>query len=102
MPWIVTGIGYRLVLARSGPALAVAFQLPTAKRIDGALLGGAALFGIGWGMTGFCPGGLIPMLGTGRLAPLVFLAGLVAGLTAARQTRAWTLHRSTTPQAASN
>ncbi|WP_342633438.1 YeeE/YedE family protein [Notoacmeibacter ruber] len=52
-----TFIGYRLVFSRwSHPLLDTSFHLPEAKQIDGRLLSGAAIFGIGWGIVGFCPG----------------------------------------------
>ncbi|WP_259781087.1 DUF6691 family protein [Aestuariispira ectoiniformans] len=85
---VVTFIGYRLVLARSGPVQAETFQLPTKKDIDIPLVGGAAIFGIGWGIAGFCPGGSLPALGTGRMEVLIFVAALIAGIIAARLLRA--------------
>lgn len=81
---ITTFIGYRLVLARPGPVLAKTFQLPTSKTIDARLVGGSALFGIGWGIAGFCPGGALPALGTGRIEVLTFVAALAAGILLAR------------------
>jgi len=76
----VTFIGYRLVLGRPYPLLAERFHLPGARHVDTRLLGGAALFGIGWGMAGFCPGGALPALGTGRSEVLLFVAALIAGI----------------------
>ena len=76
----VTYIGYRLVLPRSGPLFAAKFSLPTSRVIDLRLLGGSALFGVGWGMTGFCPGGALPVLGTGVMDVVLFCAAMVAGL----------------------
>lgn len=84
----VTAIGYRVVLGWPRPALAPRFSLPAARAIDAALVAGSAVFGIGWGLSGFCPGGLIPVLGLGRTEPLLFFAGLLAGLTATRIARA--------------
>jgi uncharacterized protein len=86
---VTTFIGYRLVLARDEPLMAARFQLPAGKTIDPALIGGAAIFGIGWGISGFCPGGAIPAIGTGRVEVLVFMAGLIAGLIATRIVVAW-------------
>ena len=58
--------------------------LPTRSDIDLPLVGGAALFGLGWGLSGFCPGGVIPAIGTGRSEVLVFMAAMIAGIFAAR------------------
>lgn len=80
----VTFAGYRLVLRRPAPAMAPKFHLPGAKAIDARLVGGSALFGIGWGITGFCPGGALPMIGTGNADVLIFIAAMVAGIAAAR------------------
>lgn len=76
----VTYIGYRLVLPRPGPLFAAKFALPTSKVIDLKLLGGSAIFGIGWGMTGFCPGGALPVLGTGVTDVFIFCAAMMVGL----------------------
>lgn len=80
----VTAIGYRFVLRWPRPVLEPKFHLPSAKDIDPPLVLGSALFGVGWGLSGFCPGGVIPAVGTGRIEPLLFLAGLLAGLAGAR------------------
>lgn len=77
---IVTFIGYRFVLPRQKPLLAERFQLPTSKALDAPLIGGAALFGVGWGIAGFCPGGALPALGTGRSEVFLFVAALIAGM----------------------
>lgn len=84
---VVTFIGYRLTLKRSGPVLSDNFQIPTNKQIDLPLVGGSALFGVGWGIAGFCPGGALPALGTGRIEVLVFVAALVAGILVTRLLR---------------
>ena len=81
---LATFIGYRLVLSREGPLLASGFQLPTNKRIDARLLGGSALFGVGWGIAGFCPGGALPALGTGRIEVFLFVAALIVGMLVTR------------------
>jgi uncharacterized membrane protein YedE/YeeE len=77
-------MGYRLVWARGRPLAAPRFDLPTARDIDARLIGGAALFGVGWGVAGFCPGGAIPALGTARAEVAVFVAALAAGLVLGR------------------
>jgi uncharacterized protein len=81
---LVNVVGTRLALGRTAPYLAHRFHLPTQQTIDARLLGGAAIFGIGWGLSGFCPGGLLPVLGLGRAEPIIFLAALIAGMIAAR------------------
>lgn len=81
---IVTFLGYRFVLKRSMPIFDRRFLLPGSHVIDGKLLAGSAVFGIGWGIAGFCPGGALPALGTGRIEVILFTAALVAGIFAAR------------------
>ncbi len=81
---LVTAIGYRLVFRMGQPLLAEAFTLPTSKDLDLKLIGGSAVFGIGWGLSGFCPGGLIPVLGIGLMEPLLAAAAIAAGIIAAR------------------
>lgn len=76
----VTFIGYRLILRRPAPVFAPKFALPTSRVIDLKLVGGSALFGVGWGMTGFCPGGALPALGTGVPQVFIFCAAMLVGL----------------------
>lgn len=80
----VTLIGYRFVLKRSAPLMADSFQLPTRRDLDLPLIGGSAFFGIGWGIAGFCPGGALPALGTGRIEVITFVGALLAGILAAK------------------
>jgi len=77
-------VGYRLVLRRPAPLTDATFHLPTKTDLDARLIGGSALFGVGWGIAGFCPGGALPALGTGKPDVFVFVAALVAGMAAAR------------------
>lgn len=77
---VTTFVGYRLVLGRDAPLFSAKFGLPTARQIDRPLLTGAALFGIGWGIGGFCPGPAwtaLPMMSPGIL---VFLPMMLLGL----------------------
>lgn len=92
----VTFVGYRMVLARKAPMLDPAFHLPTSRIIDAKLIGGSALFGVGWGIAGFCPGGALPALGTLRWEVAVFIAALLAGMMIARALqRAGTVRKQT-------
>ena len=75
----VNFVGYRLVLRRRAPLLETRFTLPTAKHIDAPLLLGAAVFGIGWGLVGYCPGPAIAALAGGSPKVFGFLAAMVAG-----------------------
>lgn len=79
-----TFIGYRIVFRRERPMLGETFQLPTRQDLDARLIGGAALFGIGWGLSGYCPGPAIASI-AGLTAPLLaMLAAMVAGWFLAR------------------
>ncbi|WP_186387871.1 DUF6691 family protein [Stappia sp. TSB10P1A] len=93
---IVTVIGYRLVMARPAPVLAAGFSLPGTTRLDLRLIGGSALFGIGWGLAGFCPGGVVPALGLGRSEPFVFAGAMVAAIAAIRLVEAWRVRQPQT------
>jgi uncharacterized protein len=82
---ITTAIGYRLIFGRrTTPLFDTKFNLPTSKTIDARLVGGSALFGIGWGMSGFCPGGAIPALGFAPWPTALFLASMAGGILLAR------------------
>ncbi|MBB5722744.1 hypothetical protein FHS72_002374 [Loktanella ponticola] len=81
---IVTFFGYKYVLKKQAPLLGNVFHLPTRRDLDAKLLGGAAVFGIGWGIAGFCPGGALPALGTGRTEVFVFVGALLAGIATAK------------------
>ena len=80
----VTFLGYRLVLRRPKPLLAERFYLPAASIINGRLLLGAALFGIGWGLSGFCPGPAIVALPLLAKGTLVCVPAMLAGIAVAR------------------
>jgi uncharacterized membrane protein YedE/YeeE len=56
------------------------FPLPEKKVIDAPLLGGSALFGVGWGLVGFCPGPAVAALGTGLFPVFAFVAAMLAGM----------------------
>jgi hypothetical protein len=73
-------LGFRLVQCAGRPLLAPAFRLPSATRIDRPLLLGAAIFGLGWGLVGFCPGPALAALGLDGLPVPVFVLAMLAGM----------------------
>ena len=92
---VVTAIGYRFVLRYPRPILEPGFHLPTNRRLDMPLIAGSAVFGIGWGISGFCPGGAIPALGLGETSAWAFVGAMLAGIFAARTIRHALEHRTT-------
>ncbi|NMO18199.1 YeeE/YedE family protein [Pyxidicoccus fallax] len=74
----------RLILRRKQPVLAPTFPSLKQARVDGRLVGGAALFGIGWGLAGYCPGPALTLLVTGGPTVLLFIASMLAGMGAFR------------------
>ena len=77
---VVTLVLTPLVLKRTAPLLASTFSLPTKQIVDRRLVGGAVLFGIGWGLSGYCPGpGLVSLL-YGYQTTLVFYLAMFAGM----------------------
>jgi uncharacterized membrane protein YedE/YeeE len=77
----VTGIGYALIRPRP-PILAPKSQWPTATALDRPLITGAALFGVGWGLVGLCPGPAIADLATLSPGVIVFVIAMVVGMAA--------------------
>jgi uncharacterized protein len=76
--------GFRLVLRRSQPLFAEKFHLPTKRELDFRIVSGPAIFGIGWGLAGFCPGPALTALGFGSRAAFLFVAAMLAGMWLAR------------------
>ena len=70
----------RRILRRRAPLFVVRFTLPTRRDIDARLVVGAALFGAGWGLVGYCPGPAVAALGGGVPAAAVFVPAMVAGM----------------------
>jgi len=77
---LVTLVSFPLVLRRSTPLLGDRFQLPARRDIDVRLLSGAALFGVGWGIYGYCPGPALSALVYGDLNTLAFVLAMLAGM----------------------
>lgn len=77
---LVYFLSYRRITQLSAPLLAEKFSLPTAGRIDARLITGSVLFGIGWGLSGYCPGPALAALPGLSPATLVFVISMLAGM----------------------
>ena len=80
----VAAVGFALARRLEAPLLAPCFQIPTRRDIDIPLVAGSALFGIGWGLVGLCPGPALTDLSGGLWQILVFVAAMIAGMAAFR------------------
>ena len=77
----VYAIGYRLVTTKSSkPIYGETFQIPTRTDLDARLIGGAVLFGAGWGLAGYCPGPAITGLAFGFSQTFIFFAAMAVGV----------------------
>lgn len=74
-----TAISFRFVLRRERPVLEPEFQVPKVARIDLPLILGAAIFGVGWGLAGYCPGPALAGAAGGIVTALIFLPAMLAG-----------------------
>lgn len=80
----VTFIGFKRVLKLAHPLFAERFYVPTRNDIDSKIIVGPAIFGIGWGLAGFCPGPALTALGFGSTSAFIFVAAMCAGMVLAR------------------
>ncbi len=76
----VHALAYRWIRRRAKPLFAAELAVPASQGIDARLLAGAALFGIGWGLGGFCPGPALVSLMSGAPKAVVFVAAMLAGM----------------------
>ena len=76
---LVTGTGYYFVMKRNRPVFDARFDLPSSNNIDRPLLIGSAIFGIGWGLAGYCPGPVVASLLLEPVDMFPFLFTLLAG-----------------------
>src|SRR5512134_659760 len=81
---VVTALGYRFVLRQPKPLLDDSFSMPTRTDVDGRLVIGAAIFGVGWGLGGYCPGPAIASIGFGTMETIVFVIFMAIGMIAGR------------------
>lgn len=73
-------IAFRFARQRTAAILGGAMQLPTARQIDRRLVLGSLLFGVGWGLAGYCPGPAVVSFGMGQEKAIVFVVAMVAGM----------------------
>ncbi|WP_426388624.1 DUF6691 family protein [Variovorax sp. R-27] len=73
-------VAFMLARRRTVSILGAEMRLPSARQIDRRLIAGSLLFGIGWGIAGFCPGPGLVALGMGEVKALVFVAAMLAGM----------------------
>ena len=78
----VTSIGFKAAERRAAPLCASAFSPPTHSELDASLIVGAALFGIGWGLAGFCPGPALAALSLNVLQVRLFVIAMLLGIAA--------------------
>jgi uncharacterized membrane protein YedE/YeeE len=76
---LTTASGYRWVLRRPRPLFEDNFQLPASRRLDVRLMGGAAIFGVGWGLAGYCPGLALASLGGAMPSVVALVASMFVG-----------------------
>ncbi len=76
----VAALGYRLARGRAAPLCAPGYATPSQSAIDVRLVAGAVLFGIGWGLVGYCPGPALASLGLGNSATALFVVAMLLGM----------------------
>jgi uncharacterized membrane protein YedE/YeeE len=80
----ITALGYRLIFPFGRPLIGGKFYLPTLSQIDLPLVGGACMFGVGWGLAGFCPGPAFAALVSLQLKVWLFVVAMLAGMAATK------------------
>jgi len=76
----VFGAVYWRIRGRNAPLMAERFATPTESRIDRPLVAGALIFGVGWGLSGFCPGPAVVSSASGNPLVWLFVAAMIAGV----------------------
>ncbi len=77
---LVNFVLFGIARRRGAPLLAPSFSLTTKTAIDTSLVGGAALFGVGWGLGGFCPGPAVVSVVTGATPVVAFVVAMLASM----------------------
>lgn len=76
----VGAVGFTVARKRTTSLLGLEMKMPTATRLDRRLVGGSLMFGVGWGIAGFCPGPALVALGAGEAKALVFVVAMLVGM----------------------
>ena len=76
----VHALAYRLIKKRQSPLFSLKWHLPTKKELTPALILGSILFGVGWGLAGYCPGPAITSLASFQVEPLIFVVSMLIGM----------------------
>ena len=75
-----SGIGYAVAKSRGAPVIGNKLEIPTRRDFDPRLIGGAAIFGVGWGLVGLCPGPAVTALALGLWQSLTFVVAMLGGM----------------------
>lgn len=76
----VHSVAYRFIRKRSSPLLSLHWHLPTKRELTPALIIGSVLFGIGWGLAGYCPGPALTSLASLKSEPFLFVLSMIGGM----------------------
>ncbi len=90
---------YKWVIGRPSPVFGTKFGIPTRQDLTPRLVGGAALFGIGWALAGYCPGPALVSAGSASGTGLVFVVAMLAGMGIFHGVDRYMQHRKTTSEA---
>jgi len=91
---VTTTLLYRKIFSIQTPLLETQFHLPETTVIDRALILGALLFGVGWGLIGYCPGPAITSLGIRFYDPLIVVSAMIVGMLGFKYISQWTRVKS--------
>ena len=86
---MVALVAYRMARKRTASFLGGAMRLPAARNIDRRLILGSLVFGVGWGLAGFCPGPALVSLGSGQDKAVVFVLAMLAGMAVYELAERW-------------
>ncbi|MGG4607823.1 DUF6691 family protein [Providencia sp. Me31A] len=77
---VISGVAFASVKKRKVSVLNCPLQIPSNQKIDKKLVAGSALFGVGWGLAGICPGPALLLTGMGITQGIIFMLAMIAGM----------------------